>query len=92
MTVIQLRTWAGGVVTIDLEQLLVDFLGQALLEATAAYWLRRADTLDAARPAPTDWPGASTAFERCERDCRLTAAAEACRNRATVTLMDLNAS
>lgn len=88
MTILELRTWRGARVSIDLERMLIDFLGQALLEATAAYWRRRADELDRARPRPNDWPGGSTPQDRATRERRLAAAATACRNRAAVTLLD----
>lgn len=59
----------------------------ALTEATAHYWRRRADTLEAARPRPGDFTGKATSDEIAAVDRRLTAAARACRERAAVSLL-----
>ncbi len=57
----------------------------ALAEATAAYWLHRADTFEAARPRPDDYT--ETAEERRAKWHELTEIAQACRNRAAVAQM-----
>lgn len=54
----------------------------AWLDATATYWERRARELEAARPRRGDYPGRATPAEIVEQHQRLTAAADACRNRA----------
>jgi hypothetical protein len=56
----------------------------ALQDATAAYWRRRADTFDAARPRAGDYFGRATREQVREQDARLAAAARACRARADV--------
>jgi len=60
----------------------------ALNEATASYWTRRAETFEAARHRPgIDYPGQASLDELRERWRDLTEIATACRNRATVSLM-----
>lgn len=56
----------------------------ALAEGTAAYWLRRAAMLDAARPRPGDFRGRSNVDDLAARDARLAAAADACRAAAAL--------
>ena len=60
----------------------------AWAEGTAAYWTRRADVFEWARPRPTDWPGRATRAELRARDRELQATAEACRNRTRLSLLD----
>lgn len=62
-------------------------LNEALLDASATYWRRRAAMFEWARPRPTDYPGRATPAERRERDARLAALAQACRNRAEVSII-----
>lgn len=57
-------------------------LGDIWCEATAAYWMRRAEQFEAARPRRGDYTGNATAQEIYERYDSLTAAAQACRARA----------
>lgn len=54
----------------------------AYLDATAAYWERRARTFEAARPRVGDFTGAATSAELRAQWDRLTVVAAACRNRA----------
>lgn len=54
-------------------------LEDAFTQASAAQWRRRADTLEWARPKPTDYNGRATAEELAERDARLASLARACR-------------
>lgn len=56
----------------------------ALNEATATYWRRRAELLEAARPRAADFTGRASAAELEAADTRCAAAAEACRQRAAV--------
>lgn len=56
----------------------------ALCEATAAYWRRRAELLEWAMPKPGEYIGEATRDELNARWCRLRQEAEACRNRARV--------
>lgn len=61
-------------------------LQDALNEATAEYWHRRADALEKARSRPNDYLGTrTTTQERRARDDGLAAAATACRRRASLT-------
>jgi hypothetical protein len=54
-------------------------LQDALAEALAVYWDRRAEALEAALPRPGDFVGASTPEECQERTQRLLQAIAACR-------------
>jgi len=56
----------------------------ALNDAVATTWRRKAALLEWARPRPTDWNGNATPAELAERDRRLSAQAEACRAKATL--------
>lgn len=58
----------------------------ALAEATASYWMRRAATFEAARPKPGDFHGFHATPETIDAlDQRIAAKAAACRARAYVT-------
>ncbi len=60
----------------------------ALSEATSAYWCRRAEMFENARHRPgADYPGLATIDELRVAWRELTEIAQACRNRATVSLM-----
>ena len=59
-------------------------LRDAMNEATAAYWLRRAEAFEAARPRPGDYPGRSTLRDINAADNRCRLAAEACRRQAAL--------
>lgn len=67
-----------------LEQFARRVLMDAINEATAGYWLRRAAQFEAARPQPGDHTGHATANDRASRDQRLASIAQACRARAMV--------
>lgn len=56
----------------------------ALSEATAHYWLRRAAALEGARPRSGDFHGHATHDDLARRDRENAAAAEACRRHATL--------
>ncbi len=60
---------------------------EAIREAEAATWERRAAMLEWARPRPGDWHGQATREELRARYDRLTEQAQACRNRARVSLI-----
>jgi hypothetical protein len=64
-------------------------LQDALNEASAAYWLRRAKAYeDAARPRPAEWMGfQTTSAERAARRQRMQETAAACRSKAAVCLL-----
>lgn len=68
----------------DLAHFQARVLADALSEATAAYWERRARALEDAAPRPGDWPGrASAASLEAARE-RCLGAAAACRARASL--------
>lgn len=56
----------------------------ALREASALQWERRAATLEWARPRPSDFHGEAIREDLRARWSRLTEQAQACRNHATV--------
>lgn len=58
-------------------------LQDAWSEGTAIFWERRARQLEAARPRRDDYPGQAAPADLTSRWDRLTAAAEACRARAS---------
>lgn len=60
---------------------------EALMSAHAATWERRAEALELARPRPGDFRGRATDADLAARDARLAAQAQACRNRAAVSLL-----
>ncbi|WP_299051791.1 hypothetical protein [uncultured Nocardioides sp.] len=62
-------------------------LQDAMREATATYWRRRAQTFLDARARPGDFLGNSTLEQRRARWCRLTEIAKACEARAQVALI-----
>jgi hypothetical protein len=62
-------------------------LQDALNEATASYWLRRARQFEAARPEPDEFHGEATRLQLRAKWYELTEAAEACRHRAAVSLV-----
>ncbi|MGH3496299.1 MAG: hypothetical protein ACRDP1_02390 [Nocardioidaceae bacterium] len=59
----------------------------ALNQATSRYWHLRAQTFDDARPQPGDYTGNATPTQIAAQDARLTETAQACRNRATICLL-----
>lgn len=61
-------------------------LQDALNEATASYWLRRAEAFEAARPRIGDFHGQATPEHLRAKWDELTEIATACRNRAAVAL------
>jgi hypothetical protein len=58
---------------------------EAILDAEAAHWIRRAEALEWARPKAGDWHGQATREELRARYDQLTEEAQACRNRARVS-------
>ncbi len=59
----------------------------ALNEATINYWNGRAKTFEEAMPRPGDFTGAATPADLETQRQRLLETARACRNRATVSLI-----
>lgn len=72
----------------ELEQTALRLLTDALNEATRAYWLRRAETFEAARPRPGEFHGRATRADLSARWQRLTAIAQACRARAELAPLE----
>lgn len=86
---------------VSVEHFRVRVLQDALNQATARYWMRRATAFEDARPRSGDHPGgpvdwhtgqpcapAVGAAQLAEQDRRLAGIAQACRNRAAVSLPD----
>lgn len=70
---------------LDVEHFRGRILQDALTQATAEHWKRRAETLEEARHRPgIDWPGRATVDELRARWVALTTAAAACRQHAEV--------
>lgn len=67
-----------------IEQFQRRLVADAMQEATAAYWRRRAAAFDAATPRPEDFRGQASPQEIKEQQARLRALAEACRHRAVL--------
>lgn len=59
----------------------------ALAEASGAYWSRRAETFEAAKPVPGEFHGKATRAELSARWCLMDKTARACRERASVSLI-----
>lgn len=59
----------------------------ALNEATAIHWRRRADQLEAARSRPGDYIGLATVEEIAVRDARLSERARACRAASEIAIV-----
>jgi len=62
-------------------------LQDALAEASASYWERRAQAFENARPRPGEFHGKRTPQRLQAKYDELTAIAQACRNRAALGLM-----
>lgn len=67
-----------------LAQFSLRLIRDAMNEATALYWLRRAEQFEWARPRPGDYPGRSTLRDINAADQRCRLAAEACRRQAAL--------
>ncbi len=65
-------------------QFMARVLQDALADATAIYWRRRAQTFLDAAPRLTDYNGRATAAELAERAERCRQAAEVCMQRASL--------
>ncbi len=73
-----------------LEQVQRRVLQDALAEATSAYWCRRADQFEWARPTLDDFAGNATDTQRRAKWHELAAVARACRARASIALIQGN--
>jgi hypothetical protein len=74
------------VINIDLEHFRARTLQDALTEATAQCWLRRAQQFEDAAPRQGDYHGHATGDELLDRWERCQATATACRRHAQVLL------
>lgn len=72
------------ILQVDIDHFRARVLQDALTEATAVYWRRRADSLLAAVSRPGDYRGKATAAEIAARDKRLREDAAACLRHAYV--------
>jgi len=73
---------------IDVAHFGARLLQDALAEATATYWRKRADDFERARSRPGDYHGTASPEQITEADARLTTQADACRHRADAALQD----
>lgn len=65
-----------------IDQIRARLLQDALAQATAQFWRRRAADFENARPRRGEFHGRATTEELNARDARCAALAEACRNHA----------
>lgn len=70
---------------IDVEHFRARVAQDALTDATAAFWRRRAADLEDARPREGDYPGKATEGALALRWMHLTQAANLCRHRADIS-------
>lgn len=70
---------------LDLVHFRARVVQDALTEATASYWERRAAAFQDARPRPGDYTGNATAADLADADRRCAEVARACRAKSTVT-------
>lgn len=61
-------------------------LQDALAQATASYWHKRAEAFEAAAPRPCDFTGRATEEELEFRRRAMATAAQACRQKAALML------
>jgi hypothetical protein len=69
-------------INIDLDHFRARVLQDALTEATAQYWLRRAQQFEAAAPKPDDYRGQATDEQLTNAWVQCITAAVACRRHA----------
>jgi hypothetical protein len=67
---------------LDLDHFRARILQDALTEATAQYWLHRAQQFDDAAPRPGDYQGNATPLERQHQAIRSRQTADNCRRHA----------
>lgn len=63
-------------------------VNDAMLEASAAYWNRRAEQFEAAKPTATDFMGEADLERRRAQWRRAHEAAKACRSKAELALIE----
>jgi hypothetical protein len=67
---------------LDVDHFRARILQDALTQATAAYWLRRADQYEAAAPQPGDYGGNASQAQLTDAWVRCMTTAAACRRHA----------
>lgn len=77
-----LSTRSRGSVRLDLNQFVLRLLQDCITEATGTYWIKRAETFEAARPKLDEFYGRADVTEMRRRWQELTEIANACRARA----------
>jgi hypothetical protein len=75
-------------ISIDIDHFRARILQDALTEATAAYWLHRAEQFEAAAPQPTDYSGHASQEELAEAWVRCKTAAITCRRHAELIMQN----
>lgn len=78
---------ALAALVVDVDHFQRRVVREAIRDAEAATYLRRAAQLEDARPRAGDWHGGATREDLRRRYDRLSADAQACRNRARVSLL-----
>lgn len=73
-------------IPLDLDHFRARVLQDALTEATAGYWIRRAQHFEDAAPKPGDWHGLAEADDLVDRAIRCRQIAENCRHHAQLLL------
>jgi hypothetical protein len=73
-------------INIDLDHFRARILQDALTEATAAYWLRRAEQFEAAAPQPTDYSGHASQEQLTKAWVQCQTAASTCRRHAELIM------
>jgi hypothetical protein len=76
------------VISVDIDHFRARILQDALTEATAQYWLRRAGQFEAAAPQPTDYNGHATEEELAKAWVQCQTAAITCRRHAELIMQD----
>lgn len=72
---------------LNIDHFVARLLQDALAEATASYWRKRAEDFERAGSRPGDYTGEASADEIARRDEWLTSVAQACRSRAEFALV-----
>jgi hypothetical protein len=75
-----------GRLVLDLEHFRARVLQDALTEATAAYWLQRAEQFEAAAPQPTDYRGSASSEQLTDAWVRCMTTVAACRRHAELII------
>jgi hypothetical protein len=77
---------AAALINIDIDHFRARVLQDALTEATAAYWLRRAQAFRHAAPKRRDYPGQASLLDLAAASRRCLDIAKACERQAQLLL------